>query len=399
MTTKSRSPRGPARSRAKSRSSRTVRESASATERALRERVKELTCLYEIVKLRVRENLSLEALLQGVVELLPSAWQYPELALARVTVDGRCYQTRGSMEPVQRQSTDIVVGGTRRGTVEVGYAQHMKEREEGPFLSEERRLLDTVAREIGLALARRRAEEEAAEIQDQLRHADRLATIGQLSAGVAHELNEPLGSILGFAQLVVKTEGLPDQVSRDMEKIIRATLHAREIVKGLMLFARQMPPNKVHVDLNRLVHEGLELLESRWLRGGIKLTRDLAPSLPGLSGDPAQLLQVIVNLVLNAIQAMPDGGTIRLRTLLDGDKIVLVVEDDGLGMSEDVARQAFVPFFTTKDVGEGTGLGLSIVHGIVTSHGGSIRLESRGGGGTRLEVALPVRPQQVGRHD
>jgi two-component system NtrC family sensor kinase len=377
---------------------RSARVAALATEAALRERIKELTCLFEIAKLRVREHISLEDLLQGVVDLLPPAWQHPEVACARVTVDGKRYETPRPVEPLQSQIADIIVAGARRGAVEVGYTKLMPDMDEGPFLREERNLLDTVAREIGLTLERRRAEKKAVEIQAQLRHADRLSTIGQLSAGVAHELNEPLGSILGFAQLVAKTEGLPDQASRDVEKIIRATLHAREIVKGLMLFARQMPPNIVNVDLNHLVHEGLELLASRWSRGGVELSRDLAPNLPEVAGDPAQLLQVIVNLVLNALQAMPDGGALRLRTSLAGESVLLVVEDDGEGMSEDVARQAFIPFFTTKDVGEGTGLGLSVVHGIVTAHGGSIRIESRPGAGTMFEVALPVPSHKVGPH-
>ena len=381
------------------RSGRPARVRALTTEAALRERIKELTCLYEIAKLRVREHISLEDLLQGVVDLLPPAWQHPEVACAGITVDGKRYPAPRAMEPVQRHSADIVVAGVRRGSVEVGYTKLMPDMDEGPFLSEERDLLDAVAREVGLTLQRRRAEREAAEIQVQLRHADRLATIGQLSAGVAHELNEPLGSILGFAQLVAKSEGLPDQASRDVEKIIRATLHAREIVKGLMFFARQMPPNIVNVDLNHLVQEGLELLASRWSRGGIELFRDLAPNLPAVAGDPAQLLQVVVNLVHNALQAMPNGGALRVRTSSAPDKALLVVEDDGEGMTEDVVRQAFVPFFTTKDVGEGTGLGLSVVHGIVTAHGGTIRIESRPGVGTTFEVALPVQAHNVGPHD
>jgi signal transduction histidine kinase len=364
------------------------------TEAALRERVKELTCLYEIAKLRVREGTSLEELLQGVVELLPPAWKYSEVASARLVVDGRCYEAPRATQTVQQQSANIVVGGTRRGMVEVGYAQRKPERDEGPFLTEERYLLDTVAREVGLILERRRGEEEKAKLQDQLRHADRLATIGELSAGVAHELNEPLGSILGFAQLITKTEGLPDQVSRDMERIVRATLHAREIIKSLMLFARQMPPKKTRVDLNGLVHEALELLALRSSRKGVELIRDLAPKLPELTADPSQLRQVIVNLAVNASQAMPNGGKLVLRTLSRSDHVLLVVEDEGVGMSDDVKRQIFVPFFTTKDVGEGTGLGLSVVHGIVVSHGGSIRVENRPGGGTMFEVALPIPPSQ-----
>lgn len=396
---KERSARSSTRPRAKPTGSRTEPSGVSRIEKALEERIKELTCLYEIVKLRVRESISFEELLQGVVDLLPPAWQHSEITCARITVDGRSYQASRAMEAVQQQSADIIVAGTRRGTVEVGYTQFRQELDEGPFSSEERNLLDTVAREVGLFLERRGAEEEAAKLQDQLRQADRLATIGQLSAGVAHELNEPLGSILGFAQLTAKTDGLPGQVARDIEKIVRATLRAREILKSLMLFARQMPPKKTHVDLNRLVYEGLELLEPRCSRGGIRLSRDLAPNLPQLTADPSQLLQVIVNLVVNAVQAMPDGGTLALRTLPADDKVLLVVEDDGAGMSEEVIRQIFVPFFTTKDVGEGTGLGLSVAHGIVTSHGGSIRVESRPGGGTRFEVSLPIqRTRKAARH-
>jgi two-component system, NtrC family, sensor kinase len=394
------STQGHIRRRAKPGGSREVLSDASKSEMALQERVKELTCLYEIVKLRVRKGASFDELLQGVVELLPPAWLHSEIACARVTVDDRRFESPSAVETVQQQSANIVVAGTVRGTVEVGYQQRRPELDEGPFLTEERQLLDAVAREIGLILERRGAEEEGAKLQDQLRHADRLATIGELSAGIAHELNEPLGNILGFAQLTAKTAGLPAQASRDIEKIVRATLRAREILRSLMLFARQTQPKKVNVDLNRLVQEGLEFLEARCSRGGVKLSRDLAPDLPEVTADPSQLLQVIVNLVVNALQAMPDGGTLVLRTLLRDDKVLLMVKDDGAGMSEEVRQQIFVPFFTTKDVGEGTGLGLSVVHGIVTSHGGSIRVESRPGGGTTFEVSLPIQaPGEIPRHE
>lgn len=394
-----RSARRRSHSRAKSDRSRKRPAGGSRTAAALQERVKELTCLYDIAKLRVEGFASLDDLLQGVVELLPPAWQHSAIASARITVDGRCYQTPRAMEVVQKQSADIVVAGIPRGTVEVGYRHRKPALDEGPFSKEERRLLDTVAREVGLVLERRRSEDEGARLQDQLRHADRLATIGQLAAGIAHELNEPLGSILGFAQLTAKTEGLPEQASRDLDKIIRATLRAREILKNLMLFARQMPPKKVGVDLNRIVQEGLEFLEPRYAQGGIELSREFDPNLPELTADPSLLLQVVVNLAVNAMQAMPDGGRLTLRTSLADDKILLVVEDEGLGMSEEVKRRIFVPFFTTKGVGKGTGLGLAVVHGIVTSHGGSIRVESREGGGTRFEVSLPLQtPQKVARH-
>ncbi|MGH9389931.1 MAG: sensor histidine kinase, partial [Vicinamibacteria bacterium] len=120
------------------------------------------------------------------------------------------------------------------------------------------------------------------------------------------------------------------------------------------------------------------------------LTLDLDPSLPAVMGDPTHIHQVVVNLVVNAIQAMPTGGRLTLSTFVDEKKACLVVEDTGTGMTEEVAGRVFLPFFTTKDVGQGTGLGLSVVHGIVTSHGGSIELQSTEGVGSRFEVRFPV---------
>jgi signal transduction histidine kinase len=221
-------------------------------------------------------------------------------------------------------------------------------------------------------------------------HADRLATIGQLAAGVAHELNEPLSNILGFSQLIKKCPGLPDQAQQDIEKTIIASLHAREIVKKLMLFARRMPPHKIQVNLNQLVEEGLYFLESRCTKEGIELVQALSPDLPEIIADPAQLTQVLVNLTVNAVQAMPQGGKLTVSTYVKEGYISLVVEDNGTGMSEEVKKNIFIPFFTTKDVHQGTGLGLPVVHGIVSSHGGSIKVESQLGSGSRFEVKLPL---------
>lgn len=120
------------------------------------------------------------------------------------------------------------------------------------------------------------------------------------------------------------------------------------------------------------------------------MVRSLHPDLPEISADPVQLNQVLVNLVLNALQAMPTGGRLTVKTQMGRDHISLIVEDTGIGMSKKVMKQIFTPFFTTKDVGQGTGLGLPVVHGIITSHGGSIQVESKVGGGTRFEIQLPV---------
>lgn len=356
----------------------------------LRERVKELTSLYGIAKLEEHGRTSLERILQGIVELLPPAWLYPDIASARIVLDGQFYSTPHFQESAYKQVANIVLDGEHRGTVEVVYSEDKPELDEGPFLKEERVLIDTIAREIALIIERKQAEQDKERLQHQLRHADRLATIGQLSAGVAHELNEPIGSILGFTQLIQKNPNISGQVKNDIEKIMKASLHAREVVKKLMLFARQMPPQKIHVDLNKIVEESLYFLESRCSKENINVVRLLSQDLPKVTADPAQITQVLVNMIVNAIQAMPNGGKLTIETKSTDKFISLIIQDTGIGMEENVMEQIFLPFFTTKDVGKGTGLGLAVVHGIVTSHGGSINVESKVGQGTRFEIQLPI---------
>jgi len=363
-----------------------VNQSAHA---ALRERVKELTCLYNLVQLAERPGIILEDILQGTVELLPPAWQYPEITAGRIVLDGRSYMTANFKEGTHDLSCDIVVNDEHRGAIDVVYTEEKPKLDEGPFLKEERSLINAVARQISFIVERRQANDDRLRLQDQLRHADRLATIGQLAAGVSHELNEPLGNILAFAQLAQKQPRLPEQATQDLEKIVTTSLQAREIVKKLMLFARQTPPQKKQVNLNTIVEEGLYFLESRCRKNGVSIIRHLSDELPEIIADPSQLNQVLVNLVVNSIQAMPTGGTLTITTRACENHIVLGIGDNGLGMSPDVLKQIFIPFFTTKDINEGTGLGLPVVHGIINSHGGTINVESTPGKGSRFEIQLP----------
>ena len=355
----------------------------------LRERIKELTCMHDIAHLAARPNQKISDLLKSIVRVLPPAYLYPDIAEACIVFDGESYETDGFTPTKIRQSADILMGERVCGRVEVDYRESRPEMDEGPFLAEERRLLDSVAREIGVLIERRQAEKEQTRLQEQLRHADRLATIGQLAAGVAHELNEPLTGILGFAELLKVQPGIPDAPRSDIGRIEAAALHAREVVRKLLLFAKQIPPRRRRVDVNHVVNEAVSFFGGRCAKENVVIDLKLDPALPAVDGDEGQIRQVVVNLVVNAIQAMPGGGRLMLRTAANHAEILLSVADTGTGMTEEVKEKIFLPFFTTKPIDQGTGLGLPVVHGIIKAHRGRIEVDSRPGRGTRFDVHLP----------
>jgi len=355
-----------------------------------RERVKELSCLHQIAQVSSKRDEPIDALMSKIAAILPPALQHADVAAACITLDEQRFTTARFDQILTAITAPIVIAGRDRGHVTVGYTKARATLDDGPFLDEERTLLEAAASEIGRIWEQSQAGDERGRLQDQLRHADRLATIGQLAAGVAHELNEPLGSILGFAQLASKTPDLPDQTLRDLTRIAAAALHSREIVRKLSLFARQAPARREPMDLSRVVEEGLFLLESRCQNESIDLSLDLEESLPTVIGDSGQMTQVLMNVVVNAIQSMPEGGDLRIATTHRGDTVGLTVSDTGGGIPPESLARIFEPFYTTKDVGEGTGLGLSVVHGIVSAHGGRIQVESNPGEGTNFTVEIPV---------
>jgi signal transduction histidine kinase len=356
----------------------------------LGERIKELTCLFGIARVAAQPELSIDEALQKIVDLLPPAWLFPEIACARIVLADRSYTTEGFRSSPYRQSSDVIVNREKVGVVEVFYLERRLTLDEGPFLAEERSLIENVGREVASLYERTQAEQERTLLHDQLRHADRLATIGQLAAGVAHEINEPLGNILGFAQLARKGAELPEQTQKDLRSIESAVLHAREIIKKLLVFARQLPPKKVVMNVNDLVNDGLQFLESRCAKAGIRVLRRLDENIPAVIADPDQMNQVLVNLVVNAIQAMPEGGTLTIETYGADGGLCFSVADTGIGISEELKKQIFLPFFSTKEINEGTGLGLAVVHGIVTSHKGRITVETKETKGSRFVVYIPL---------
>jgi two-component system, NtrC family, sensor kinase len=362
--------------------------SSAPTELLLRERVKELECLFEISRTLRQTDEGIEPLLARIVEVIPRGFQYPEQAGARIRIGTACRQTGTFVESRFRLSASLMVPG-ECGSVDVSYPDEIERTDPRPFLPEEARLLEKIAAEMALVAVSLRSTQQNARLEAQLRHADRLATIGVLAAGIAHELNEPLSRILGFAQLVQKLPQLPASAQRDVSRIVDASLHAREIVQKLLAFGRGAPAQEVDCDMDALTGGALDFLDSRCRAAGIEVRREPGRKRLTVRADPTELRQVIVNLVVNALQAMPGGGRLTVRVEERDESCLLSVEDTGVGMTPEVQERIFIPFFTTKE-GGGTGLGLPLVHGIVTSLGGTISVLSKVGSGSRFTVQLPL---------
>jgi signal transduction histidine kinase len=187
---------------------------------------------------------------------------------------------------------------------------------------------------------------------------------------------------------------MPPQAASDLGRIESAALHAREVVRKLLLFARQITPRQGKVCVNRLVQAVIAFFQARLTEQSIKVQTELGGSLPDLLADESQIRQIIMNLCINAIHAMEKGGLLTIATQVWGEEIVLSVRDTGPGVPEEIRGKIFLPFFTTKDVDVGTGLGLSVVHGIVKSHRGRIKVVSNAGRGAEFKVYLPVTREQ-----
>jgi len=240
----------------------------------------------------------------------------------------------------------------------------------------------------------RKVEERTAElkaVQSRMARAERLAAIGKLAAGVAHEINNPLTGVLTNSSLMLADLPESDPRRADLQSILDETLRCRTIVKGLLDFARQTRPQKQLVEVGHVVEDVRALVHKQATFQNIVITTNLARGLPPVMADRDQLRQVVLNVVLNAAEAMPQGGSLQLttRSADEGASVVVEITDDGPGIPPEIRERIFEPFFTTKRTG--TGLGLSIAYGILEEHGGTLQVQCPPAGGTTIVVTLPVR--------
>ena len=234
--------------------------------------------------------------------------------------------------------------------------------------------------------------QELVSMQARVAQSERLASVGMLAAGVAHEINNPLGGILALTSLTLEDTPTTDQRRENLEEVVRQTERCRDIVKSLLEFSRQSKEGTETVDLNEIARDTYALVGSQSLFFNVAVVMDLDPDLPRIMADRSQMQQVFMNLFVNAAQAMQEEGRITVKSgysKQDGH-VVVTVSDTGHGIDKQHIARIFDPFFTTKEDGRGTGLGLSIAYGIVTQHGGTITVDSEPGKGTTFSMRFPA---------
>jgi len=248
-----------------------------------------------------------------------------------------------------------------------------------------------------LTALRERDRRQRAESESMLLQTEKQAGIGRLAAGVAHEINNPLTGVLTFTHMLLRRRDLDEQVRADLQTIAQETERVRRIVKGLLDFSRQTRLDREPVDVNRLVRATAGLVENQALVNGINLQLRLTEEIPEITLDRNQIQSVIMNMIINAFDATPPGGTVSVSTGIsvaagntEQKGVEVVITDTGCGIPQENLGKLFDPFYTTKEVGQGTGLGLSVSYGIVERHGGVIRVQSEVGKGSTFTVWLPL---------
>ncbi len=345
----------------------------------LKERIKELSCLYSISKIAQETDISITLIINKIINAIPEGWEYPEELNVCLEVDNILYGSK--IIDTNILSTQIIIQNVNRGNLSVGY------RTQRDFLAEEQLLLNQIGVELSLIIDRNEQMEIKKLYQQKMLQEDKINVLGELTAGIAHELNTPLGNILGYAELLNKSEKDIHRKS-DLNRIISSALRSREIVKKLMYFSCEMPTQYSLHDINSIISESIDLLKLQLSENNVILKLDFDSHIPSVKLDSIQMTQVLFNLVLNSIGAMPKGGEITIKTWCNESAIFFSLNDTGTGISNETISKIFQPFYTTKH--NGTGLGLSVVHGIIQSHRGTIEVSSKVNQGTRFQISLPI---------
>ena len=352
-------------------------------EEKLQERIKELSCLYDIsLILAKQETLSFKTL-ELIGDILKQAWRFPSDAIIEIQLDTSHYFSERITENTVVQNSEIKVFDKYSGFIKVHYpASRFTEKH---FLPEEQKLLDKVASDLSSFYEKEKTREKQTILELTAQRNDRLLILGEITAGIAHELNTPLGNILGFAELIASRTS-DKQIKADITKIIQSSIYSREVVKKLMFFACEMPQHMEVITIKPVIDQVLVMLGPKFKKAEVSFNFKIQD--PNFSArlDSIQLSQVLFNLLMNALYVTPKNGTITIDVKNEADFLYIEIADEGPGIDKTIRSKIFEPFFSTKPLGEGSGLGLSVVHGIVKSHRGDITAFDNTPKGTVFQV-------------
>lgn len=357
-----------------------------SAEEKLQERIKELTCLYDI-SLALLKSLSVEETLDEIISILKKAWLFSHDAIVELEYRDHKSFTANLPNKTIFQVQNLVAYKENLGFIKVHYPSEKYLQQH--FLEDEQRLLDMACMEIGIFLEKNIAAAKEAKLKRSIERVDRLSILGEITAGIAHELNTPLGNILGFAELI-NEHNTDKQTANDISKIINAAIYSREIVKKLMFFSCEMPQYIKLVKIKPIFEEALSLLGPSFKKAGISYEMYFENNELEAQIDTIQLTQVLFNILINSVYASPKESLLSINVKSDLENFYIKISDEGIGIPEVIKPKIFEPFFTTKPVGEGSGLGLSVVHGIIKSHKGDIIATDNSPKGTIFTIRLPL---------
>ncbi len=374
----------------------------------IEERIKELNCLYSISQIWERAGFSFEVMIQEIVELLPNSWQYPEITCSQVIIDDIEFRTKNFKKTKWKLSSTIIAYGEKMGTLEIYYLEEKPKSDEGPFLNEERNLINAISEQLARIIENERIEKTLHENENKDRL--KMESIDTLTGCITHEFNNVLYMIIGNTELAL--EDIPEwnPIYANLREIKSAVLRATGIVKQLINFNRQADQALKPIDTVIVIKDFLKSLRST-IPPSIEIRKNLPETEVMILGDPTQINHVMMNLCINATQEMEEtGGILEISVdtvtldehaadaYLDlniGDYVKVTVRDTGSGIEPEIIDRIFDPYFTTKAVGKGSGMGLSVVRGIVKRHSGAITVDSEIGEGTTFTILFPVTTEKL----
>lgn len=359
----------------------------ATTEEKLKERVKELTCLYEISKSLSRSNYIEKTILEKLLLSTKKAWRFNRDAVVEIAIENHYLTTSKVVSETVYQMSQIKIGKRMAGFIKVHYPKD--KRTQNDFLKDEQQLLNTIAIEIANYIERSQNLAKELQFKRSAERMDRLSILGEMTAGIAHDLNTPLGNILGFAELI-KMNNTNPEIDSDISIVINSVIYSREIVKKLMFFSCEIPQQLETVEIKPIVTFVLSFLKQNFQKKEIKNELIFANENITARIDSVQITQILFNLLINAIYASPNKSTIRIIVESDAKNIIIKIEDQGSGIPDAYKEKVFEPFFSTKPSTDGSGLGLSVVRGIIKNHNGEIIVKDNLPNGTIFKIKLPI---------